>query len=374
MSNVNLTKSISNIQNYITENYVSKNPTIDLVSLRKDLKTTHLNILNSIEDFKNHLLMNSTVSLPKGFSFNIKLNNNQAFDKSIGNSVNISIIDNHKRDGEKNPKYFWSTESGHVELSFANNKLTQYSGNFLHGGYNSREYGAPLTPKIELITVSEIMMEINGSLLSLMKSAKETPELFNKQIASCIEAQKIHSDLKNVIESEQKRLNTIKRDTEIATIDSAFKTLNNEQISALSDKLKNSTEYKNFVSIVTLEPPYSNYDEDVCFGEIEIRCTNGIKKSYSIKSLGDSEFRKIKASEVDDLLSSGIAIGGEHIKSIDELGSSIDGGILNTFITASRAHNVPLLVPIGIVEGISTKLITPDGAETTSRTRKFSNK
>jgi hypothetical protein len=343
------------------KNYIEKKKNIDLEQLKKDAKITYENVEKTIIDFEKDLSNLQSTSLPDGFVLKIAMDNMASLHDDDDKTIRIMIRDKNRKDGESKPKYFWTMDHTEIELSFNDNEIKKYTANTLSGGSNSHEYGNSKNPEIDLITTSEIMMEVNGTYLNLMKLAKENPAIFNKNIDLHVDAKKKHSDLRSIINTEQNRLDEVKRNAEITSIENVFKPLDAEQVMVLGTKLKTSDKYEEKISIVTMDTPKQSYNKGVSFTSIDIRCRNENKKSFSIRTGDDDEYKRIKASDIDKILSGGITVNGNYIQDVHDLANQINRLVLDNLIEDNRRNHIgskmSLSVPIKMIAEISDDLI-----------------
>jgi hypothetical protein len=341
--------------------YIEKKKNIDLEQLKKDAKITYENVEKTIIDFEKDLSNLQSTSLPDGFVLKIAMDNMASLHDDDDKTIRIMIRDKNRKDGESKPKYFWTMDHTEIELSFNNNEIKKYTANTLSGGSNSHEYGNSKNPEIDAITTSEIMMEVNGTYLNLMKLAKENPAIFNKNINLHVDAKKKHSDLRSIINAEQNRLDEVKRDAEITSIEDVFKPLDSEQIMVLGTKLKTSDKYEEKISIVTMDTPQQSYNKDVSFTSIDIRCRNESKKSFSMRTGNDDEYKRIKGADIDKILSTGITVNGNYVQDIPDLTTQVNRLVLNNLIEDKKRNYIScetsLYVPIDMIAGISEDLI-----------------
>lgn len=86
---------------------------------------------------------------------------------------------------------------------------------------------------------------------------------------------------------------------------------------------------KESIQFVTMTLPKSIGSSDVTFKSIELECRHGDKTTYAVK-VGDDEHQRIKASDVQDLLSRAIKFNGERVESTNDLKEAISNATENS--------------------------------------------
>ena len=305
---------------------------INLRALKEDNELKFKRTLKVIEDFEKDLTSFLSSTLPDGFVLKVRISNSESLMCDDEAEVNFFIEDKNRKAGQSKAKYFWITDSS-VNLSFNSNELINYNTRSIHGGFNGNEYGDSSKPKIDAITISEIMMDINASYLKLMKDAKNNPEMYIKNISLYSKAREDYSEARKKVKGEEKRLNKIKFDSELDSITSVFTPLNQKQLSVLENQLINSDKYQKIISIVSMPIPDDFTASCVNFNTVEIKCTsNENRKTFAVKTCQDDTFKRIKASEVLEILSSGVTVNGNYVESIKDLLSQVDKLVLNNFV------------------------------------------
>jgi hypothetical protein len=278
-----------------------------------------------LSKFTDDLLSQDGISVPSGFKMEVRVDYNK--------DLAIYIKDNNRKDGADNryPKYFWTMDNN-VVLTFKNGELTNYDSRTAHGGYNGSEYANKTAPKIDLITIQELLMEINGSQLNIMKLAKSKPTIFLKCLNDYTVAENKHLQLQEKYSSEQTKLQQEERDLDIATIKNTFQNITSEKVTELKNRLIESDKYEETVSIMLLKEPKCLSRDEVKFQELNIKCKHGDKMTFSATINGGEGQKRIKASELETLLSSAITVNGKFVDSVPTLLKSVDRLVLNNII------------------------------------------
>lgn len=338
---------------------------IDIEKLKKEAEVTYAQVEKTVADFEKQLAELDMVSFPDGFKLRVRMDTMTSLHYDAEKSFSIMIEDKNRKEGEGRPKYFWNMDES-LDLTFESEKLVDYRANIVSGGYNSTEYGNHDNPDIDFITTCEMMHEINGTYLNLMKEAKSNPEIFNKFVETYTHAKKEHSDLRKVINGEQHRLNDVERSVQVANIKGIFTPVSQTMVDSFERKLDDSDEYNPTISIVTMSIPDATHQKDMMFEKMSIRCTHGDnKKTFSVKADRNEGFKRIKGSDAKDLLKSSITVNGNYVRSISQLVDNVDRLALSNLVEdKSRGYgstenhiSVPIKMMSEITEDISNSVL-----------------
>jgi hypothetical protein len=305
---------------------------IDIEKLKKEAEGTYAQVEKTVADFEEKLTSLDMVSFPQGFKLRIRMDSMPSLHDNAEKSFSIMIEDKNRKEGQGRPKYFWNMDES-LDLTFESKKLVNYKANVVSGGYNSNEYGNHDNPEIDFITTCEMMHQINGTYLNLMKEAKNNPQLFNEFLDEYTIAKKNHSELRSVINKEQNRINDVERSVQVENIKDVFKPVSQELVESFERKLDDSKEYNPTISIVTMNIPNMSYQKDMMFEKMSIRCTHGDnKKTFSVKADREEGFKRIKGSDAKELLKSSIAVNGNYVRSISNLVDNVDRLALSNLV------------------------------------------
>lgn len=333
--------------------------TKNLKELQENASNAHSKLEDVLSNFEKKLLSLDGVNLPSGFKIETRINSDMNFDLERRNSIRMSITDENRINGLGRPKYFWTMDN-YVELKFNKGELTDYDSRTAHGGYHGTEHGNDTAPKIDLITISEILMDINGAQLNLMKLAKSKPEFFIENLQEYLLADKKYEEQRELFLEAKRKNDQEKLISDIAEVKSAFPNVSAEKVDELEKILLTSEKYEESVSIMVLKTPSRTSNENVQFKELNITCKHGDKKSFSATIDGGEGQKRIKASEVKDILSSAITVNGEFVGSVKDLQKSINRVVLDNLIEdlnrsyVRTKHSIP--VPMDTITAIAKDL------------------
>lgn len=296
----------------------------ELESLKSKAHKAYDDVEKVIKELKEDILKQSGITLPEGFDMDIRVE-----DRYHSNKQNLRIViedKNLKQDeGDAYNKYFW-TQSNYVEMKFRDGELKDIDCRTLNGGYNGHEFGNPKKPEIDIIKLHEIMQEVNGTQLSLLKIGKNNPKLFLGHLENHFKLNKIYEQSCDELNDKRLAIEHEDHQVQVEELKTAFPTVSEKDVKEMLNQLITSEKYIESIKFTTMTTPKTSRCVDVTFKRIELECKHGDKTTYSVK-VGSDEHKRIKAADVKGLLSRAITFNGEHFDTNENLQKVISSSL-----------------------------------------------
>lgn len=273
------------------------------------------------KDFKDYLIKNPMSSLPDGFDIRIGLDRSY---RKGSFELSLKVEDNNRMEGEGRPKYFWAGDEASFKMIYSEDKI-DYHANATSGGYNSHHYGNSKLPEISQIEIHEMMIDIRTAIVGLMKEIENSPEKIIDLVNDYFEAKRKHTQIRTIINSENKRLESIEKEKNLEIIKEKFQTIPSYKINEVIENLTNNTEHYNEQSFIKMRVGH----EDLTFSKVDIKCLKGGKTTYKVKVPTRDEDKSIKKSDLQEFVSDIVFLDGQALSSIEEVLNSINNENLN---------------------------------------------
>lgn len=303
-------------------------------------------------------------TLPDGFEYSFKIKGKNVAHKEASSELRIWLNESNTGGESPQSKYFWTLDKS-TTLNFRGDSFAGCQSDIVSGGYNTNEYNHGDNPPIDHIEMHELISDINKSSINLMKTAKETPELFTKFIKEYTSLNAVLGHLDTEIRLKESSEKAIRRENDLNAVNASFTTMDNGSVGSLFEKMKASASIETVVPFIRLELPTVVYQDQCTLREFELRQTKGDRISLMVGS-SDEGFKRISEKSARELLGESLFIDGNNVESVKEIVDSIGNMKLSNIMedsTRNRSQklSVPLDLVVSISKGVGTNLFQDIG-------------